>query len=214
MRIRSLCLSVLLCGSLAQSAFASTINFSCITSNDPSGSSCGIAESQISVALTDVTDTSGGKALFTFQNIGSDVEAFIGAIYVYDSQYLGSATLDNSDTGVQFSEGARPAKLPAYKVAASFSADNDPGAFNGIHAGESLGITFALAQSFSYQDIISALLSDDITMGVHVQGLGAGSYNEYSESLVSAVPVPVPAAVWLFISGIIGLVATAKIRKS
>jgi len=101
-------------------------------------------------------------------------------------------------------------------VAASFSADNDSSASNGIQAGEELGITFDLIDGLTYTDTVNALINGDLVIGIHAQGLGLDQTNEYSESIISTstVPVPVPTAVWLFGSGLIGLVGFARNKKA
>ena len=187
---------------------AVTVNFGCITSNDPSGESCAIAESQISVELTDATDADGAAALFSFYNSGPDLEAFISDVYFMDGTLLGISSIDNSHTGVSFSEGANPSHLPAYQATASFSADNDPGAHWGVQTGEYLGITFDLLEGISFSDTVNALSTGDLVLGIHVQGLGAGADDTYSESMVNVVPIP--AAAWLFGSGLIGLAGLAR----
>ena len=190
---------------------ATTFNFNCITNNDTSGASCDISENQMSFDLTDATDADGAKALFTFYNTGSDLESYISDIYFMDGTLLSISSIDDSDDIVSFSEGANPANLPSYNPSASFSADNDPGAINGIHAGEWLGITFELLDGVSFANTLTAMGTGDLVVGIHVQGLGAGTDDGYSESLVHVVPVP--AAVWLFGTGLLGLVGVAR-RKT
>ena len=127
-----------------------------------------------------------------------------------DGTLLGISSIDNSDPGVSYSEGANPANLPGYSPSASFSADNDPGAIWGIQAGESLGITFDLLAGVTFADTLAALGTGELIIGIHAKGLGAGLDDEYSESLITAVPVP--AAVWLFATGLIGLAGVARKR--
>ena len=209
---KSLWASAFLC-LFSTSLQAITINFSCITDNDMSGASCNIAESQMSVELTDATDASGAKALFSFFNIGADQESFIADVYFMDGTLLGISSIDNSDSGVRFSEGANPANLPGYNISASFSADNDPGARWGVQAGESLGITFDLLAGVTFTDTVAAMVSGELMVGIHAQGLGAGMDDQYSESLINATVIPVPAAVWLFGAGLIVLAGFARRKQ-
>jgi hypothetical protein len=60
--------------------------------------------------------------------------------------------------------------------------------------------------------VFSALESGDLVIGLHVQGLGAG--NEFSESLINRTAViPVPAAVWLFGSGLLFMAGFLRRRN-
>ena len=206
-------LGITLLATLHVSAHAAIIDFSCITNNDSTGVSCDIAQNQMTVELTNATDQAGSKALFTFNNMGADLEAFIADVYFMDGTLLGISSIDNSDTGVQFSEGANPGHLPGYNATASFSADNDPGAGNGVQAGEYLGITFDLLEGVTFADAVAALSTGDLVVGIHAQGLGAGLDDRYSESMINVSPVPVPAAAWLFGLGLLGLVGVARRRR-
>ena len=203
-------LVLFIAGAFAAQTQAVTLNFDCITGNDLSGVSCAIAENQMTVTITDATDGSGDKALFTFSNSGSDLESYISDIYFMDGTLFGISSIDNSDAGVSYSEGADPANLPGYSPTASFSADNDPGAIWGIQAGESLGITFDLLAGVTFADTLAALGTGDLIIGIHAKGLGEGTGDEFSESLTTVVPVP--AAVWLFATGLIGLVGVSRKR--
>ena len=194
---------------LMSSAFntnAATYDFSCITANDLTGTACGIAEAQMSV---DVNDAGNNQVEFVFNNSGSDLSAFIADIYFYDGPLFGAYTMTGS-TGVSFSSGATPGHLPAYSpdatVSLIYSADSDvPVAANGIQSGEWLSVVFDLQTGITYADIINAMnigSPDGLVVGIHVQGLTDATPN-YSESLITAVPVP--AALVLFGSGLVGL---------
>jgi len=201
----SFLLSVVVGFSQAQAA---TFGFGCITNT--SSANCTTGESQLFV---DVTDAGSGQVLFTFTNTGSEFSS-IADVYFDDGTLLGIATIDNSDPGVSFSQDANPGNLPGgnlvgFTTTAGFLADSDaPVQPNGVNPGESLGITFNLINNLTYADTIIALQSGtDLRIGIHVQGFGDGG----SESFVNTVPVP--AAVWLFGSGLLGLVGIAR-RKT
>lgn len=193
---------------LVSNANAITFNFGCITDNDPSNTACLIAESQMTldVGLLD------GQALFTFSNTGSS-DAFIADIYfMYDAiDYLSFDSILN-ESGVSFSEGARPKHLPAYHGLPRFSADADRNGSgkSGIDLDESLSILFDLNGAV-FGDVFNAMNTGDLIVGLHVQGVGLN--NQYSESLINTSAVPVPGAIWLFGSGLLTLAGLIKRRK-
>jgi hypothetical protein len=117
----------------ASSVSAVTINFGCITANDSSGTSCAIAESQLTLNI-EIFDPPGSSsfensdddddhhesssfelegssdeyALFTFSNSGP-TDSFIADIYFMfgDDEFLSFESFLNGP-GVDFEEGARP----------------------------------------------------------------------------------------------------------
>lgn len=190
---------------------AVTLSFDCITGNV--AGDCAIGEAQLSV---DVTDAGSGQALFTFYNSGANPSS-IADVYFDDGTLLGIASIDNSDPGVDFALLAAPGNLPGannasppFVTTTGFSADsNPPVQQNGVNPGESLGITFNLQSGGSFADVLTELANGDLRIGIHVQGYATGG----SESFVNN-PVPVPAAVWLFGSGLLGLVGVARRKRA
>ena len=190
---------------------AATLSFDCISDNN--AGDCLIGETQLSV---DVTDAGPGQVLFTFNNVGLDASS-IADVYFDDGTLLGIASIDNSDPGVAFTQGASPGNLPSgnnatppFVATAGFTADSDaPAQPNGVNPGESLGITFDLQSGGNFADVLAELANGDLRIGIHVQGYATGG----SESFVNN-PVPVPAAVWLFGSGLLGLVGIARRKRS
>ena len=196
---------------VAAPAQAVTISFDCITNNI--AGDCAIGETQLTV---DVTDAGSGLTLFTFSNTGLGASS-ITDVYFDDGSLLGIAFLDNSDPGVSFSQLANPANLPGannatppFQTTAGFSADSNPAVQpNGVNPGESLGVYFNLQSGQTYADVIDELTTGMLRIGIHVQGYATGG----SESFVNN-PVPAPAAVWLFSTGLLGLAGIARRKRS
>lgn len=200
--------------SFAISAQAATLGFGCITNN--SAVDCGIGESQLTV---DVSDAGSNTVLFEFFNTGSE-QSTISEIYFDDGSLLAIASIDktgkNPSIGVSFSEGATPPILPGgntvtppFVVTAGFLMDADnPAPQWGVNIGESVGITYTLQGAQTFTDVINELTTGQLRIGLHVINFAGGG----SESFVNN-PVPVPAAVWLFGSGLLGLVGVARRRS-
>ena len=194
--------------------FANTYNFSQITSNGNQ-----LVAPQLSVNVTQ----SGSNALFTFFNSSVIASSITDAYFDYgntnyftsvSNNILGSA---GESAGVSYTDGATPPNLPAGNTI-GFSADasGDSTAPNvlasGVNASNEyvsfLG-TFGLSSSFS--DLIAALDSNAFRIGLHVQGIGELGGSESFVDVPSQVPVP--GAIWLFGSAMLGFAGFNK-RKS
>jgi len=203
-------LVLFIASAFAAQAQAATFNFSCITSNG--AGTCDTAEAQM---MLDVTDNGLGQVLFEFTNndvgLDTDYSAIIGEVYFYDGIYLDTTTTIINGADVNFVDGANPANLPGYGFTALSvfaAADVDKNTADGVAVGDgSLGILFDLLADVDFNDVIAAMNSGDLVVGIHAKALGD---DDISESLITVVPVP--AAVWLFASGLIGLVGVARKR--
>ena len=180
-------------------AQALTLGFDNISGNDVADAAAG--EAQLFVI---VTDPGANQVLFTFGNMGSEAMS-ITDVYFDDGSLLGIASIDNSDTGVSFSQPATPGNLqaannasPPFVTTAGFSADSDsPVQPSGVNPGESLGIVFDLVGGQIFADVLSELALGTLRIGIHVQGFASGG----SESFVNVNPIPLPAALPLFGTG-------------
>ncbi|MDT8281689.1 MAG: VPLPA-CTERM sorting domain-containing protein [Gammaproteobacteria bacterium] len=197
--------------SFAISVQAATLGFACITGNNTTD--CAIGESQLTV---DVSDTGSNTVLFNFFNTGS-AQSTISEIYFDDGSLLAIASIDktgkDANIGVSFSQYATPPDLPggntispAFVVTAGFLADaDDPAPKWGVNIGESVGITYTLQGTQTFADVINELTTGQLRIGLHVINFESGG----SESFVNN-PVPVPAALWLFGSGLLALVGVVR----
>ena len=208
-----------LLGGCCMTAQAATLDFFCITGNN--FDDCATGEAQLAVA---VTDPGNGQVLFTFSNTGANAST-ISEVYFDDGTLLGIAAIDNSDPGVSFYQfGVNPPDLPGgnsisppFQVTAGFSADaDDPAPKWGVSPGETLGILFNLQAGKAYHDVLVDLYTGDLRIGMHVIAFAGGG----SESFVNNpgddpnMVVPLPAAVWLLGSGLMGLVAVSTRRRA
>jgi len=198
-------------------AQAVTLDFNCISNS--SATDCNAGMAQLSVAVVDI---GGGQVQFSFFNSGPAASS-ITDVYFDDGSLLGIAGLIDADDGtggdpgVNFSQGASPGNLPAgnnasppFQATAGFLADSNPAVQpNGVNPGEWLGIIFDLQSGMTFADVLTELGNGDLRIGIHVQGFASGG----SESFVNS-PVPVPAAVWLFGSGLLGLAGVARRKRT
>jgi hypothetical protein len=191
-----------------------TLSFNCITNNLVGN--CDIGENQLTV---DVSDAGSNTVLFEFFNTGSERSTIAEIYFDNGSSLFEVASIDKAgkvpSQGVSFSVGATPPNLPGGN-GISFSADfsmqaDNPAPQWGVNLGESVGITFALASGQTFADVIDELTTGHLRMGLHVINFDDG-FDDGSESFVNN-PVPIPAAVWLFGSGLLGLVGIARRRR-
>ena len=205
----TIALLFLLINALSAAAFDYKIRFGNITKNNETDAAIGEAQIYAEVEYDEIA----GTVTFTFYNKGNE-QCSITDIYFDDSQssFFSSFTIDNSVEGVEFSADANPQNLPGAEsfFSATFSADSDAGqggvTQHGINNSdlEKLAITFVLNENMTYADLLNALLEQDggFKIGLHVQGFNSGG----SESFISnSLTSPIPGAVWLLGSGILGL---------
>ena len=204
-------------------ATTTTFSFACGAVNNAANCATGAAQFE-----TNVTDTATG-AIFEFRNIGSGISS-ITDIYFDDDplgilDILGGATL-TAGAGVSFSSPASPGAPPvgASGFDASYSADSDsPITERGINqaadntSDEWLKIEFDYTVAnplTTYAMLIAALNAGTLNIALHAQAIGTDP-NETSEWLyiTPPSPVPVPAAVWLFGTALIGFIGFSRRTK-
>ena len=187
-------------------------SFNCITNNSPTD--CAIGEAQLSM---EVIDDGGGLVSFKFFNAVGEASS-ITDIYFDDASLLGGSSITDSGSGVSFSGLATPPNLPGGSsispaFVATTSTDSDPPVVaNGVNtSSEWVQVSFSLLSGQDYQDVIDALGTGDLRVGLHVQGFASGG----SEAFVnSSTPVPEPGTMLLLGAGLTGLAARRRRRNS
>jgi hypothetical protein len=223
--------TVAFAGMMVSSAHAKTYYFENITNN--STTDLGGIGGQLSMDVTDAsaatTCTATDCVDFQFFNaVGAD--SSITDVYWDDGGDDGPNLLADlidisSTAGVSFSQPASPSDLPGgnnadpdFVTTADLSVDSDSPmvAANGVDAaGESLTVQFALLPTFDFDDVIAALDSFALRVGLHVQSIVGdacvgGEPDDCSDSYVS---IPIPPALLLFGTGLAGLGFLSRRRR-
>ncbi|HEX8979357.1 MAG TPA: VPLPA-CTERM sorting domain-containing protein [Parasulfuritortus sp.] len=192
---------------LSSVAHASTYSFYQLTSNTTD------IGNQLDMEVTQ----SGSNALFKFTNdIGAP--SSITAIYFDAPNLFESIGIQGSSSGVSFTSGANPANLPGssginFTTNYSFSSTSPHGGntANGINTNnEWLTLVASLTPNETFNDILAALGSGGLRVGLHVQGINGGTSDSYVNT---PSPVPLPAAAWLFGSALLGFTMLSSRKK-
>jgi len=182
-----------------------------------------IGEAQFFVDVTNAgvnTDTGANQVLFDFTNTGP-IDSSITEVYFDDGSLLGIAQLDNRDPGVSFSQVVHPSNLPEGKNAVppfeateGFYADSKQ-PINGVNPGEYFGIIFNLQfdpqdqEKQDYYDVLDELSDGTLRIGLHARfpDIATPPSNSF---INNPNPVPIPASVWMFGAGLIGLIGIRR----
>jgi hypothetical protein len=198
----------------APQAQAYTIGFYKITNNSSSDVS-----GQLSVDVNAVGQLTDDVSFRFLNNVG--IASSITEIYFDDGTGIGTGTLFSTIVGLENSSGVNfvqdsikkvnPQNLPGgndlsppFETTPGFSAGVDGNTAAGINAaGEFVTIIFDLKDGKDIDDVLDAINSLDLRIGLHVRAHPDGNSDGY-------VNVPVPAAAWLLGSGLLGLVAIRR----
>jgi hypothetical protein len=164
--------------SAVSAAPASAFSFSNIAGGDTPG------DAYVNSFSFDVFNM-GSSVLFNIKNSGNAAapSMFISKVLFDDNGYLSAPSANVGNIGqVAFSGGAGKDQLPqgGNNFTTDYAFSRNPGAGNafGIQAGESLGLRF----TGNYNNVISALNSGALRVGLHVQALPNGQSDSYLSS--------------------------------
>jgi hypothetical protein len=186
---------------IAPAVSAVSFGFEGLTNNHALDVAIGEAQLQL-----DVTDDGNGIVRFALSNSGP-ARSSLTDVY-FDSDYAmlkGMAIVDrdqnSGDSGVDFSKGASPGNLPGWQLAnpdfmvsRGLSADSDPPVQrNGVNPGEVLVLLFSTRGPYDFDDVIAALDSGHLRVGIHVQAFASGGSESFlNERSLVGNPVPEP----------------------
>jgi hypothetical protein len=135
----------------------------------------------------------GSSVLFKIANSGNaDAPSmFIRQVFFDDNGYLSNPVANVNNVGtVEFSGGAGNDQLPQggnnFTTNYAFSRNPGAGNANGIQAGETLGVRF----TGNYNNVIFALNSGALRLGIHVQALPGGASDSYISTNTQDTPEP------------------------
>jgi hypothetical protein len=136
----------------------------------------------------------GSSVLFKIKNSGDAAapSMFISKVLFDDNKYLSNPVNIGNAGQVAFSGGAGKDQLPqggkSFTTDYAFSSNNGDGNAWGVQAGETLGLRF----TGNYNNVIFALKSGDLKVGLHVQGLPNGASDSYISSIANTETTPEP----------------------
>lgn len=188
-----------------------TYGFFGITNNN--AGDVAVGANQLSV---DLSSRRNNRVRVRFDNVGLDASS-ITDVYFDDSLGVFDSIYQIKNTGgVSFSEGAAPGNLaggnmldPAFQSTLGLNADSDPPVqINGVNPGEQLTLYLQIAAGSAFSDVVDAINSSALRIGIHVQGFNSGGSESFVNMTPSGPPPVVPEPSGLALAGLaaVGLV--------
>ncbi|MEX2218911.1 MAG: hypothetical protein WD749_09145 [Phycisphaerales bacterium] len=155
---------------------------------------------------------------FRFTN-GARGESSISDVYFQDGAFLGVSNLIQQGTLFVDSPGNLPGggtMNPVFNATRAFAADLGASPAAGIESGRDfLEVRFTLINNSTFADVLAALGSGDLRVGMFVRPVGGGPGGESFVSM-DGVVMPLPPAAWAGLSGLaaVGLLAFVRRRQA
>jgi hypothetical protein len=169
--------------SAVSAAPASAFGFSNITGGDTPG------DAYANSFTFDVLNQ-GSSVLFKIKNSGNAAapSMFIRQVFFDDNGYLsGSPSVNFGNVGVvDFDDGNDQLPQGGNNFTTDYAFSRKGGNGNGVQAGETLGLKF----TGNYNNVIWALNSGALRLGIHVQALPGGASDSYISSNTQDTPEP------------------------
>jgi len=178
----------------------------------------------------DISESGTGSALFTFYNdVDSGIDSSISSIFFEETSptlFASFSIYDETHPDVDFKVKNGNGDLPGGNNIEFSSEDaytkQGSNGYGIDNSGESLTIEGLFSDGFQFSDLESALglalLNDydnpeTFRVGIHVTSINCDGCGDASQSYYAPSPVPLPAAVWLFGSAILGFVGFSRFKK-
>jgi len=161
-------------------------------------------------------DDGDNQRLFNFTNTGPNASTITETCFG-DGDLLTIASLDNLRAGAVFSQTATPYNLsegnnadPPFQLTTDFSIDPDnPNSTNGLNPDKYMGIIFDFQKDKAVDYGINKISIDDLKVGIHVKS--RDNDTPPGNSFINTLnPVPIPFMVWIFGTGLVGLVGIRR----
>lgn len=196
---RSLFLALLVAALSAGSASATSVSFACLSSS----SQCAAGEAQLSV---EVLAAAPGQVSFRLRNEGGEPLTASQVFFDDVADVLGDLLGVVDGPTVAFLVGGKPDNLKGgNKIgfeADAFVSAAKPAKDHGVNPGEDVLILFALAGGHTFEDVIAALESEGLRIGVNAK-----------KAYVTTGTVPEPGALSLLALGLGAAVWSARRRS-
>jgi len=184
---RPLLLALVVAFLSAGPASATSVSFECLSSS----SKCAVGEDQLSV---EVLAAAPGQVSFRLSNEGDEPLTASQVFFDDVAGVLGDLLSVLAGTGVDFAAGGKPDNLKGgQKIdfeADAFASATKPAKENGVNPGEDVLIVFALAGTHTFEDVIAALESASLRVGVNAK-----------KAYVTTASVPEPGTLCLLALG-------------